>query len=156
MSSLNPQALRLQIQQTLTPLGCYSLNAEELLMATCANESNLGEYRTQTGGGPARGIFQMEAATHNDIWHNFLAYHKDLSNKIHLLSANCNTNDMINNDPYAIAMARVLYFRGRGNLPDSKDIEGIWAYYKLHYNTPLGAATHDQFIAKYNRYVLGQ
>ena len=153
---LNPADLRALIQKTLTPLNLYSLNAEELLLATCANESDFGVYRTQGNGGCAKGIFQMEGATHDDIWHNFLAYHSGLSSQLHLLSARCNTDDMINNDPYAIAMCRVHYLRGRGNLPDSTDLEGIWAYYKLHYNTPLGAATHDEFMAKYNKYVLGQ
>jgi hypothetical protein len=153
LKSMDPQVLRALINSTLSPIGLYSLNAEELLMATCANESNLGMYRTQGNGGPARGIFQMEGATHDDIWHNYIAYHSDLTANLHKLSSLCTANDMINNDPYAVAMCRVHYLRGRGALPDSTDLEGIWAYYKLHYNTPQGAATHDEFIIKYHKYV---
>ena len=150
-----PQTLRNVIKSTLIPLGIYSTNAEELLMATAANESNLGEYLTQESGGPARGIFQMEGEDHNDIWKNYLGYHMDLYAKIHQISGPCTTDDMETNLPYAIAMCRVHYMRAPGNLPDGSDIEGIWSYYKAHYNTPQGAATHDEFMQKYNRYVLG-
>jgi hypothetical protein len=154
---MNPSDLRSLIQTTLNPLGLYSLNAEELLMATCANESNLGQYRTHVHG-PARGIFQMEGEDFNDIWTNYLKYHLDLSTSLQALNnGNQGTaDDMVNNDPFAIAMARVHYSRKPGNLPASTDIEGIWAYYKHWYNTPAGAATHDEFIAKYNKFVLGQ
>jgi hypothetical protein len=152
---MDEASLRVLIQNTLTPMGLYSHQAEELLMATCANESNLGVYRTQAGGGPARGIFQMEGEDHDDIWKNYLAYHTNLAANLHQISATCTTDDMINNDPYAIAMCRIHYLRAPGSLPQPTDIEGIWNYYKLHYNTPQGAATHDEFIAKYNKFVLG-
>ena len=155
---LDPQALRTLIQNTLTPLGVYSDDAEELLMATCANESNLGEYRTQGNGGPARGIFQMEGEDFNDIWKNYLAYHTAFAARVKALNGgNIGTaDDLINNDAYAIAMCRVHYLRSSGNLPYCKDLEAIWDYYKLHYNTPQGAATQDVFEAKYKKYVLQQ
>jgi len=149
--------LRKLIQSTLTPLNLYSTNAEELLMATCANESNLGEYRTQIHG-PARGIFQMEGEDFDDIWKNYLHYKPELAAKI--MSNNNGkqgtVDDLINNDAYAIAMCRVHYLRSPGSLPPSTDIEQIWNYYKLHYNTPQGGARHDEFIKKYNLYVLNK
>jgi hypothetical protein len=75
---MNPHDLRTLIKNTLTPFNMYSAIAEELLMATCANESNLGQYRTQSGNGPARGIFQVEGNTFNDLFTNYLAYHPAL------------------------------------------------------------------------------
>lgn len=146
--------LRSIIQSTLIPMGLYTRDAEELMVATCANESNLGQYRTQAPNGPARGIFQMEGEDHDDIWKNYLTYHGDLSAKLHQLSGTCTIDDMVNNDQYATAMCRIHYLRAPGSLPVYTDIEGIWNYYKLHYNTPQGAATHDTFIAKYNKFVL--
>jgi hypothetical protein len=127
-------------------------------MATCANESNLGEYRTQAPHGPARGIFQCEGPTFNDIWTNYLAYHPSIAANLKALNNGVQgtADDLVNNDPYAIAMARVLYLRTPIALPDAGDIEAIWAVYKRWYNTPQGAATHDTFISKYNHYVLGQ
>jgi hypothetical protein len=150
--------LRSLIQSTLTPIGLYSPNAEELLLATCANESNFGMYRVQGGGGPARGIFQMEAEDFNDIWTNYLAYHATLAFQIKNYNGGHQgtADDMIYNDPYSVCMARIHYARKPGALPDANNIEAIWAYYKQWYNTPQGAATHDTFIAKYNHYVLGQ
>jgi hypothetical protein len=158
LTPLNAAALRTLIQNTLTPMGVYSLNAEELLMATCANESNFGEYRTQAPHGPARGIFQMEGEDFVDIWANYLKYHSTLASACEALNngQSGTVEDLVNNDPYAIAMARVHYSRAPGALPDSADIEAIWAYYKAHYNTPQGAATHDTFMAKYKKFVLGQ
>lgn len=155
---LNVQDLRNLIRQTLTPIGTYSADAEELLLATCANESNFGEYRTQAPHGPARGIFQMEGEDFNDIWANYLRYHTGLATSVEALNNGVQgtVDDLTNNDPYAIAIARVHYSRAPGALPSASDLEAIWAYYKAHYNTPQGAATHDQFVAKYKKFVLGQ
>lgn len=155
---LDPKYLRELIQQTLQPLGLYSLDAEELLLATCANESNFGEYRTQGRGGPARGIFQMEGEDFNDIWTNFLHYHGTLAFQVKNYNGGQQgtADDLITNDQYSICMARVHYERKPGALPPANDIEQIWTYYKHYYNTPQGAATHDVFVAKYKKFVLGQ
>jgi hypothetical protein len=157
-SPLHPESLRLVIQQTLTPIGLYSLDAEEILMATCANESNFGIFRTQAPHGPARGIFQMEGEDFDDIWNNYLKYKGTLAFQVRNYNKGQQgtADDMVNNDQYAICMARVHYSRKPGVLPAANNIEAIWAYYKQWYNTPEGAATHDAFIAKYNRYVKGQ
>lgn len=155
---MDPKALRAQIQQVLTPLNLYSADAEELLMATCANESNLGRYRTQAKGGPGKGIFQIETATFNDIWKNYLAFHSDLADGIKALNYGVagTSADLVNNDRYSIAMARVHYLRCPGSLPAANDLDGIWRYYKQHYNTPLGAAVEGIFKYKYQAYVLGK
>jgi len=145
--------LRALIQSTLTPMGLYSANAEELLLATCAQESLFGTYRTQGGSGPARGIFQMEGEDHDDIWKNFVVYHPTLASELTSLSPTHQTDDMVMNDPYAIAMARVHYERKPGNLPDPTDLIALWNYYKHWYNTPEGAATQDEFVRHYQHYV---
>ena len=109
-------------------------------MATCAQESLLGTYRRQVGG-PARGIFQMEPEDHDDIWTNFLAYHLDLSAAIRALSGQLSptAEDLVNNDAYAIAMARVHYAARAGALSRPPPIWLVyWHYYKPRYNTPAG------------------
>jgi len=70
--SLDPVLLRQLIKRTLTPLNLYSADAEELLMATCAQESLLGKYRHQVNG-PAIGIFQDEPGDFNDLWAHYLS-----------------------------------------------------------------------------------
>jgi hypothetical protein len=147
---MNPDSLRQLIRSTLTPMGLYSADAEELLMATCAQESRLGEYRHQVHG-PAIGIFQMEPEDFDDLWTNYLAYHFDLATALRQLSGQLSptASDMQDNDPFAIAMARVHYLRAHGALPAASDLAGLWAYYKLHYNTPAGAATQAEFVHNY-------
>jgi len=49
-----------------------------LRLGTAIVESGLAK-RTQDGGGPARGLFQMEMARHDDIWRNDLAYRPALA-----------------------------------------------------------------------------
>lgn len=151
--------LRQLIKTTLFPLGLYSPEAEELLCATCANESHLGQYRRQTNG-PALGIFQMEPATHDDIWQNYLKYHADLGAKISNLVASGtpfipHAEALVTNDEYAIAMARVQYLRAKGSLPGIHNLQDIWDYYKAHYNTPAGKADIQTFYACYKKYVGG-
>lgn len=146
--------LRKLIQDTLNPLNLWNEDAEELLLATCAQESLFGVYRTQGNGGPARGIFQMEGEDHDDIWKNFLAYHTGLATQLKALANGNNvTDEMVNNDAYAIAMARVHYLRKPGSLPSCLDLDAMWKYYKQYYNTPQGAATQLQFAAHYAKYV---
>lgn len=152
---MNPESLRQLIRATLMPLGLYSEDAEELLMATCAQESRLGFYRHQVNG-PALGIFQMEPEDHDDIWKNYLAYHPALGSALSRIANQLApaASDLQFNDPYAIAMCRIHYERAPGALPAAADLTGLWNYYKQHYNTPQGAATYEQFVNNY-RLTLG-
>lgn len=154
--TLSSPILRLQIQTVIgqLQLGDISLdNPTELLLATCAQESHLGQFRTQLGGGPARGIFQMEGEDHDDIWLNYIIYHPLLKTALVKLSPSHTTDDMVDNDDYAIAMARVHYERCRGNLPAATSLYGLWTYYKHNYNTMQGAATQDEFFNNYKTYI---
>lgn len=158
LTPMNPADLRQHIKDALTPLKLWTQDAEELLMATCANESNLGEYRTQAPHGPARGIFQMEAEDFNDIWTNYLAYHGSLAFQVKNYNSGQQgtADDLVNNDAYAIVMARIHYMRKPGSIPSCTNLEAMWTYYKHWYNSDSGAATHDEFVAKYKKFVLGQ
>jgi len=62
------------IAPVLQKSGLDSEAAEELLLGTAVQESLNFKYRRQMGGGPARGYFQMEPATHDDIWDNYLQF----------------------------------------------------------------------------------
>lgn len=154
---MNPAMLRALIRSTLTPLGLYTPDVEELLMATAAQESALGTFRQQIHG-PALGIFQMEPEDFRDIWQNYLQYHQALADQIRGLCTDGMwqiPGELVNNDPFAIAMARVHYLRAPGTLPAATDLQGLWSYYKQHYNTPGGAATQPEFVCNYRRLVNG-
>lgn len=136
------------IRPALTSLGLWSQAAEELLLGTALHESQL-RYRRQLGGGPARGLFQMEPATHNDIWNNFLVYHKGLGAQVKALKTTPDSNvlsELENNDRYAAAMARVHYRRAPALLPAAGDLPAMAAYWKKYYNTVYGAGTVQQYI----------
>ncbi|MGH7745941.1 MAG: hypothetical protein ACREQ5_14360, partial [Candidatus Dormibacteria bacterium] len=118
-----------------------------------AQESDFGLFRHQIHG-PAVGIFQMEPEDYNDIWTNYLAYHSYWANQIRALSTTNTVDDMKTNDPYAIAMARIHYMRKPGALPAPTDLNGLWNYYKINYNSRSGAATQTEFYANYKRWVV--
>jgi len=148
-------ALRALIRSTLEPMGLYSVNAEELLMATAANESHLGEYRLQVNG-PAIGIFQEEPEDFADLYANFLAFRPQFKTMVDALSRTRTVQDLENNDSYAVAICRMHYMRAPGDLPPADDLEAIWNYYKAHYNSAEGAANAVTFAECYRKYVLGK
>ena len=146
--------MRKLVTDTLEELQLTSPDALELILGTSAQESHLGVYRRQLGNGPALGICQMEPNTFNDIVNNFLAYKKDLAQRILSISSleSFDVKELENNDKFAICMCRVHYYRVREAIPNN--LEG-WAYYwKKYYNTPLGKGKEEEFIANYNKYVL--
>lgn len=135
-------------------LGLRSQAAVQLLLGTAAQESRFGTYLHQING-PALGVFQMEPETEMDIWYRFLAYRPAIENAVELTTGVSGPSCMHlrGNLIYQIAMARVHYFRVPHPLPDPGDIDGMAAYWKQHYNTPLGRGTTDEFVKNYRRYV---
>jgi hypothetical protein len=140
---LNPQQFTSEIIiPALEVLGLDSKEARALLLGTAIQESRL-TYLRQIGGGPALGVFQIEPATHNDLYANFLSYRPEMRDR--LLSLGERQHDsLIYNLRYAAAVARLIYYRAPGQLPDS--LEGQAAYYKKNYNTPLGAGPEQEYI----------
>lgn len=140
------------VLEHLDPVMPYSLAAENLLMGTCAQESRMGTFIVQLGEGPARGIFQMEPATHEDIWKNFLAHRMGLGSKVRQqarYSSGSFTAELAGNLYYAAAMCRVHYYRVPMALPDADNVAELAHYWKLYYNTPEGKGTVEEFIKNY-------
>lgn len=129
--------------------------AENLLIGTAVQESRLTWLR-QLGGGPGLGVMQMEPATHADIWTNFINFDSDLVDVMHGFTAPWPALDqqLVGNLPYAVAMARVHYYRVAAPLPDPADVDGLAAYWKRYYNTPAGGGTPAQFVENYSQYVV--
>ena len=147
------------IQPTLKILGLYSRDAEELLIATAAHESHLGEYLHQEGG-PALGIYQMEPKTHKDIWGRYLIFKEGLYYNINNLRM-CNMDidfrhgELEGNLYYATAMARVHYLRVPEKLPDYRDIVLMATYWGKYYQTESDPKKINQFVKDYWQYVEG-
>ena len=144
--------LRKLIKETLLEIQLYSPESVNLILGTIAQESHLGIYIEQIQG-PALGICQMEPATHDDIWDNYLNFKKELFNKIVLLTTQGpNADEMRWNLKYAIAMCRVHYLRVPSPIPFA--LSGQAHYWKDHYNTYKGAGTVKQYISNFKRFVI--
>lgn len=151
---LNPIQFReLVIRPSLRALGLYSPQAEELLLGTAIQESRL-VYLKQLGGGPALGLFQMEPATHDDIWDNYLKYHPALGRSILGLSCSpeLDAGELVWNLLYATAMTRVHYLRVPEALPAEGDIDAQAVYWKEYYNTYLGSGTEEEYTENWYTY----
>ncbi|MEO5346732.1 MAG: hypothetical protein H7834_10200 [Magnetococcus sp. YQC-9] len=142
------------IQPALQLVGMASPAAEALLLGTAAQESGLGRYLRQVGGGPAMGVFQMEPATYQDIWRNFLPHQpKILTALAPRWPRQPQAEDLITDLMLAAVMCRLHYRRVSAPLPAPDDLAGLARYWKQHYNTPLGAGTEAEFIRNWHRYV---
>lgn len=150
---IDPADLRRHvIRPTLEKLGLYSPAAANLLLGTALTESTIGSatHLVQKGGGPARGIYQVEPATHNDIYDNFLAYRPELRHGVKsLLPLGWDMHEqLVTNLAYATAIARIKYLRAKPALPASDDLEALGGYWKQHYNTAVGAGTVEHWMSQ--------
>ena len=150
--SIDREQIHDLVHRTLHGIVKHSPPAVALLMGTCAQESHLGTYLRQMGGGPARGIMQMEINTEKDIWENYLKFNPVY--RQYLIAETGVTGPdphaMESNLAYSIAMARTHYLRKPGAIPHT--IEGQAAYWKEHYNTIYGAGTEEEYMVNYVRY----
>ena len=141
------------IRPALSKLSAYSKDAEELIVFTCAAESNGGDYIHQVKG-PALGIYQCEPATYTDMWQNYI-FHKSRLTSILSLKFAVNgipePERLVYDLQYATAMCRIHYLRVKEKLPSGGSTDEMYAYYKNYYNTPLGKSTKGKSVDAYKR-----
>lgn len=134
--------------------------AENLLVGTALIESNLSWLRQHGFGGNfshgGLGLYQIEAATHDDCWNNFLGSHArtGLAGAMRSFAAPpgpC-APQLITNLAYATAIARLIYWRKPDPLPEADDIDGLGLYWKEHYNTSEGKGRASSFASRYRNY----
>ncbi len=130
------QFRRLVIRPALQAIGLCSPAAERLLLGTALTESGLRHLHQVDG--PALGIFQIEPATHADVWANYLAYRENLASRVaSLASERPRLDQLVWNLVYATAIARLIYYRRPEPLPAADDLAGLARYWKAHFNTAL-------------------
>jgi hypothetical protein len=148
------QLSELIISPALSDLLMYSKDAVELLLFTCAVESNGGSFIKQING-PALGIYQMEPKTYADIWDNYINNKNSILMKL-IHNFECNRipseDRLIYDLRYATAITRIHYERVNSPLPKAGDIDAIYEYYKKYYNTSLGKADYEKCISAYNKF----
>jgi len=151
------------IRPTLEMLGRWTEASEKLVLYTACQESHL-EYLRQLGmegigrgSSMALGLFQMEKATHDDIWVNYLRHRPGIATAVRQfelegLYDDDNYLELAGNLYYAAAMCRVHYLRVPEALPRADDLRGLANYWKRYYNTSAGHGTPQQFIDNAHRY----
>jgi hypothetical protein len=149
---VNIENLReLVIRPALRHIDLWSQAAENLVLGTALVESN-AEYLHQVKG-PALGLWQMEPATHDDVWSNYLRYQHELADKVDELTTPAaithGAAELIGNLYYGAAMCRIHYRRAPAALPNEKDAEGMARSWKTFYNTAAGAGTVEKALPRF-------
>ena len=146
------------IIRVITAQELYSESAVNLLLGTMAVESDFGTFLYQKPSRIAKGIFQMESATERDIWNNYLFYGRTSKRqaiyRISGVRSYENNGALEWNIAYGICIVRLFYRRVKELFPLCDNIEELARYWKTYYNTLAGSGTIDNFIYKYNRYVI--
>jgi hypothetical protein len=142
------------LRPVLLEMGMWSHSAEKLLLMTACHESGGFRTRVQDGGGPARSFFQIEPATHDDLYKNYLIYQPTKRKNIGpFIPTVGKTAEILMDDRYATAIARMIYSRDVAPLPAFEDTEGMAVYWKRVWNTPAGKGTVEKFLADYALYM---
>ena len=132
------------IERATKELNLYSTGAVELLLGTAAQESGFGTYLRQLGGGPARGAYQMEPFTFLDLQTRYAVRFPMVKSFM--------AEQLEYDLRCSIIMARIKYFSCPGAVP--KDLSGQAWYWKIYYNSELGAGTVEEYLTAYRKYVV--
>ena len=140
------EAFKQQVTDVLIEMGqvrkgMYNPNAVELICMICAHESLGGVLRVQMGGGPARGVLQIEEPTHDSIWDNS----DTIAQTSKALSIKRDWSRVEDGDRYSVFMARHLIAMDPHSIPS--DVLGLGAYAKRVWNTSEGKATAARYIS---------
>lgn len=137
-------------------LSMYDPRVEQLILGTFAVESHLGSKLKQYPTGPAKGIGQMEDATHDDCWREYLMYRPPLAAAVRSLASPCfYTSDpvlqvraeaLISGLLYSAGMTRIKYRRAKRDLPALDDWNGMASYWEEFYNTRGNAPDERDFM----------
>jgi len=148
------QFLALVIRPSLERIGLYSESAANLLLGTAIAESGLKALK-QRGAGPALGVYQIEPATHADVWRNYLAFRPPRAARVLTLAGGAlgRPAQLVWNMGYATAIARLVYYRRPEPLPAADNLAGLAAYWKAHFNTVKGKGTALKFIKRAGPYL---
>jgi len=140
------------IRPSLEAIDLYSPEATNLVLFTGLQESRY-KYVKQLHNGPALSFWQIEPATIDDIFKNYLGYRNVLSCMVqYLMTKDSAVNQLAGNLPFAVAMCRLVYRRSPLPLPKIGDGPGMAHIWKQAYNTPLGKGTEQEFIDNWEQH----
>lgn len=136
------------IRNALNKIGKGGEAAEKLVLFTAIHESGL-IHRRQIGGGPGRGLFQIETTTHLDIqrYLNDVAS-SSLKKAVNSLKTQGKTDswNLEFNDAYGAALARIRYTWTKDSIPSTNDLKKMSEYWGRYYNTRNEPAKNAKFV----------
>jgi hypothetical protein len=155
------------IRPTLQWLNDWSQSAENLLMGTVAQESQLG-FRMQSDKNCGLGLYRISASTHTQVWDEFLVTDPELASRLRGLASQQQFltsphNELIVNLSYASGVAWMIYKRHQLNLADNLSVHDFAEYWLSYYSTRevLNGQTMrnddanlDSFVQNYRNLVL--
>lgn len=125
-------------------------SAAQLVLGTVIHESGGLRHRRQIGG-PALGRPQIEPATLRDCFANYLDHRPELRDLVMGLAWQGHpgglAEQLVENDRFAVAIARIVYWRSAHKLPDQDDLAGHAAMWKAVYNTKEGKGTEEKYVS---------
>lgn len=140
------------LRPTLEKMDMHSPAAEKLLLMTACHESGGFVYDRQVGG-PALSYYQIEPATLNDLYGNYLGFRPERQALLdQFMPEGSAREDALMDAVYATAAARLIYTRVPEALPDFADDEAMGRYCKKYWNTEAGKATPEKYINDWLRY----
>lgn len=127
--------------------------AEDLLVATAAQETAIGRWLHQAGGGPALSVYQIEPASLHDLMRGFVDPAPRFKQLLDTVRLGVPLDEQVLWDlRCATVIARLFYYRVKEPLPAETTLDSLWHYYKTHWNTKQGAATRDSFVNALHAY----
>jgi hypothetical protein len=157
----------LVIRPTLHLLDEWSPAAENLLLGTAAQESQLG-FRMCANPAKGNGLFCISEYTHTQIWDKFLVTNPELASRTRGLASQqqflkAPHHELITNLSYATGIAWMVYKSHQLQLPDENNIQelaGFWLHYYCSrdpQHTPALSkydSMLDKFVINYRKLVL--
>ncbi len=133
--------------------GQWSISAEQLMLGTAITESTFGgNTMLRQVQGPALGIYQVEVATHESVWRDWLRYRNDLRFIVRGMSCQ-DPGALVWHLKYATAIARQVYRRSPYSLPEAGNAKAMGRTWKRDYNTILGKGYSDVFAINFREHV---
>lgn len=155
------------IRPTLYQLNDWSPAAENLLLGTAAQESQLG-FRLKASDTKGGGIYRISSQVHVHIWDQFLIGDPEMASRLRGLASQHQFlvsphNELITNLSYATGVAWMIYKRHKLLLPDSHNVNELakcWLYYYCNREMPVShSCANDEnnlakFVHNYRKLVL--
>ena len=130
------------------PSKLNTLAAHRLLLMTAAHESGGFRHLRQIQG-PALSFYQIEPATHFDLWENYLKHRSLLARCVSDTGVKKPNDALVTDQWYATRVARAIYWRVPEAMPDADNLTSLARYAKEHWNTHLGKATATDYLNAY-------